>query len=199
MLSSFVSHKHGPSLLPSLSLSLATPLICFYLRPAVPTTMIGVFTPPTPDSLSNGRLTKGSGGEALSSQPHCWFSTGKLHHSSTHSLPSLPLQPRAAPLLSLFRSSLSFFLDLKVWMRSWIHFRCEMQPLQTLSSRSLLLFWLLPMLLSPSLLWAGAGLSYMARRLGLCSHVASLRSDWSGRRGAGVGRWRHTGCTVAVV
>lgn len=32
--SSFVSHKHGPSLLPHISLTLSGPLICFYLRPA---------------------------------------------------------------------------------------------------------------------------------------------------------------------
>lgn len=43
------------SFLVSLSLS-SSPLICFYLRPAVPTTMIGVFTSPPPDSLSNGWL-----------------------------------------------------------------------------------------------------------------------------------------------
>lgn len=40
------------------------------------------------------------------------------------------------------------------------------------------------MLLSPSL-WAGGRLSYMARRLGLCSQVVSLHSDWTGRNSGG--------------
>lgn len=114
MLSSFVSHKHGPSLLPcfSLSLFLSTPLICFYLRPAVPTAMIGVFTPLPTRCPTAGSQRQWRGG--LSSQPHCWFSTGKLHHSSTHSLPSLPRQPLAAPLFLLFLLT-SLFLSLWVW------------------------------------------------------------------------------------
>lgn len=144
MLSSFVSHKHGPSLLPCCSLSLllflCTPLICFYLRPAVPTTMIGVFTPP-PDSLSNGWLPK-----AVEGRP--FLSTALLifHRETSPFFHSFALQssPLVAPLFLLFLFLFLFFLlfffccILKFWFRSWIHVRREMQPLQT--SHSLILF-----------------------------------------------------------
>lgn len=85
-LSSFVSHKHGPSLLPCFSLSVFpfTLLICFYLRPAGPTTMIGVLTPPPPPRLPVQRLTpKGSGGEAFPLNRTVDFPQGKFFHSFT--------------------------------------------------------------------------------------------------------------------
>ncbi len=56
----------------------------------------------------------------LSSQPHCWFSTGKLHHSSTHSLLSLPLQPLATPLFLLFLLT-SLFLSFWILNFGWGH------------------------------------------------------------------------------
>lgn len=176
----------------SLSLSFSSPLICFYLRPAVLTTMIGVFTPP-PDSPSNGWLPK-----AVEGRPFLWTALLIFHKETSPFFHSF--SPQSSPQ-TISSSSISLFsldFSLEVWLRSWIHFSHEMQPLQTSSPRSLLLFWFLPMLLSPSL-WAGGRLRYMARCFGLCSQVLSLRSDWSGRQGAGVGRWRRTGCTAAAV
>lgn len=210
MLSSFVSHKHGPNLLPcfsvSLSLSLPSPLICFYLRPAVPTTMIGVFTPPPPASLSNGWLPAAVEGRPFLSTALLIFhrETSPFFHSFAPQSSRLAVRSSSGSCFSPPPPSPSSFLslDLKVWFRSWIRFRCEMQPPQTISMRSLFFFWLLPMPFSPSL-WAGGRLSYMARHLGLCSRVVSLRSDWSRKeqrqQGAGVGWWRHTGCTAAAV
>lgn len=193
MLSSFVSHKHGPCLLLSLSPPLYSTHMFLFKASSADYHDWCVLSPlPTrrPTTVSHRQRRGG-----LSLQPHCWFSTGKLHHSSTHSLLSLSLQPLSAPLSSF--SSASFCLDCKVCLRSWIPFRCKMQLIKSFSFHTLLLFWFLPMLLS-ALLWAGGRLSYMARCLGVCSQVASLRCDQFGRQGAGVGSWRHTGCTAAA-
>lgn len=81
--------------------------------------------------------------------------------------------------------------------RPWNYARCGLLPLQTILFPSFLLFWYLPMLLSP-LLWPGNWLSFMATLSGRCSKVGSLCFDWSGEQESGFGPWRCTQCLVAV-
>lgn len=138
---------------------------------------------PPPDSPSNGWLPKAVEGRPFLSTALMIFhrETSPFFHSfAPQSSPPTVSSSSTSPF-SFYFSVFFLFGILKVLSSghgSTLGARCS--PCKHLHPVPSFCFDSLPMLLCP-LLWAGGRLSYMARRLGLCSQVVSLRSDWSGR------------------
>lgn len=173
-------HK-PPALL--LSFFASIPLICFYLRPAVPATMIGALHHPLPSSLSNDCFPAATEG-GLSSQPHCWFSTGKLPHSSTQQTsPPTASDSCLSPFSFVERIS---YVGFHLGHGYPVDARCSpsRHPHRPPS------FCLIPPIVHHAFA-AGWRLAQLYGQLGQCSHGMSLPSDWSG-----VSRWQPTGHTA---
>lgn len=122
--------------------------------------MIGVLTTPPRSMLRPTADSQRQQRGGLSSQPHCWFSTGKFYRSSSHLLLSPSPTATSGSFYFLFYISPFCFCTAAFPFMPWNYARCILLPLQTILLPSLFCssFWYLPMLLSPSL-WPGSRLS----------------------------------------
>lgn len=144
--------------------------------------------PPLPYCLSNGWLLKAVEGRPFLSTALLIFHRETSPFFSLIPSPVFPFKPLAAPVVLLFSFTptlpLSIFsLKFPSGHGSALGARCS--PRKQIRRAPSFCFDPFPMLLSPSL-WAGGLLSYMARSLGLCSQVVSLRSDTGRNSGVGV-------------
>lgn len=115
-------------------------LICFYLRPAVPATMIGALHPP-PSQLAVQRPFPSSSSSSSGGRPFLSTTLLIFHRETSpffHS-PDFPAGCQRLLHFSIFLLPLRFS-DVGLSLRSWIPGRLQMQPPQTCSSPSLLLF-----------------------------------------------------------